>query len=458
MTEIVGSIWWLLVSLGVLVTIHEFGHFWVARRCGVKVLRFSVGFGKPLWLRRGRDGTEYVIAMIPLGGYVRMLGEHDGLEDGRDGTLPPELKAQAHDQQSVYKRMAISLAGPLANLALCVLLLWATFVVGRQDFAPVVGRAQAIAAEAGLERGDEILAVGERATPSLTDANAALLLAALDRQDVTVQLRRADGSSAQATLPLSRLPAKFDERQAASVMGLDWRHELPPAKIGKVNPGPAYGVLAEGDVVTAVDGEPVATWNDIPGLVDQLARRGGPGMVEVSRDGERLAMELTPALIERDGRRFWGLNIAPADLQPPVEDRLVRLGPLEAVPAALREMPYQAGMMVAMVRLAFSGEVEVRNTVSGPVTIARASNYFAQKGVGSYLWLLALLSLSLGILNLLPIPILDGGHLLYYLIELVKGSPVSERVMAAGNVVGLAMIVGLMGLAFYNDIVNNLMP
>jgi regulator of sigma E protease len=240
-------------------------------------------------------------------------------------------------------------------------------------------------------------------------------------------------------------------------MGLDWRHELPPARIGRVEPGPAFGILAEGDVVTAIDGEPVGTWNDMPPLVAELARRGGPGMVEVLRDGDRLAMEITPAQIDRDGRKAWGLGIASSQSAPPVEDRLVRLGPLEAVPAALREMPYQASMMVAMVRLALSGEVEVRNTVSGPVTIARASNYFAQKGVGAYLWLLALLSLSLGILNLLPIPILDGGHLLYYLIELVKGSPVSERVMAAGNVIGLAMIAGLMGLAFYNDIVNNLL-
>jgi regulator of sigma E protease len=214
-------------------------------------------------------------------------------------------------------------------------------------------------------------------------------------------------------------------------------------------------VLAEGDRITAVDGQPVDTWNDLPRLVEQLGRRGGPGMVEVTRGGDRLAMELVPARLKGEGR--WGLGLEQAPMEPPVEDRLVRLGPLEAVPAALREMPYQASMMVAMVRLAFSGEVEVRNTVSGPVTIARASNYFAQKGLGSYLWLLALLSLSLGILNLLPIPILDGGHLLYYLIELVKGSPVSERVMAAGNVVGLAMIAGLMGLAFYNDIVNNLL-
>jgi regulator of sigma E protease len=274
---------------------------------------------------------------------------------------------------------------------------------------------------------------------------------------VAVQVRHADGSAATTTLPLSRLPAQFDERRAAEVLGLRWRHELPPAVVGEVLPDtPAWGVLAEGDVITAIDGEPVSTWVDIPALAQRLGQRGGPGMVEVQRDGDRLAMEITPALVERDGQKLWTLGIASATVAEPVPDRLLRLGPLEAIPAALREMPYHTGMMVAMVRMAFSGEVEVRNTVSGPATIAQASYYFAQQGVGAYLWLLALLSLSLGILNLLPIPILDGGHLLYYLIELVKGRPVSERVMAAGNVVGLAMIACLMGLAFYNDIVNNL--
>lgn len=449
--EILGSAWWLLVSLGVLVTIHEFGHFWVARRCGVKVLRFSVGFGKPLWLRRGKDGTEYVVAAIPLGGYVKMLGEHDD-------DVPPEQLAQSHDRQSVWKRMAISFAGPAANLLLCVLLLWAMFVVGRSDYAPVVGRAQGVVAEAGLRRGDELLAVGDRATPTWNEAGAALLIAALDRKDVDVRVRSEDGTQSTRALKLSRLPEEFDERRAVEVMGLNWQHELPPAVIGRVLPeSAAWGVLAEGDRITAIDGEPVAGWNDIAPLVQKLGQRGGPAMVEVQRGEDRLAMELAPRLVEDGGRRFWALGVSPSTAgRAPPTDRVLRLGPLEAVPAALREMPYQASYIFTMARLAFSGRVAVRNTVSGPITIARASNYFAQQGAGSYLWLLALLSLSLGILNLLPIPILDGGHLLYYLIELVKGSPVSERVMAAGNFVGLALIAGLMGLAFYNDIVNNL--
>jgi regulator of sigma E protease len=166
MNEVLGSVFWLLVSLGVLVTFHEFGHYWVARRCGVKVLRFSVGFGRPLWLRRGKDGTEYVIAAIPLGGYVKMLGEHSFEGQDLEQPIPPEELAQSHDRQSVWKRMAISFAGPLANLILCVVLLWAMFVIGRPDFAPVVGQAQGVAAAAGLQRGDEVLSVAGRPTPT----------------------------------------------------------------------------------------------------------------------------------------------------------------------------------------------------------------------------------------------------------------------------------------------------
>ncbi|HEV8695596.1 MAG TPA: RIP metalloprotease RseP [Lysobacter sp.] len=453
MSEILGSVWWMLVSLGVLVTFHEFGHYWVARRCGVKVLRFSVGFGKPLWLRRGKDGTEYVIAAIPLGGYVKMLGEQD---DG--APVPPEQLAQSHDRQPVWKRMAISFAGPAANLLLCVLLLWGMFVVGRPDYAPVIGRADGIAAAAGLQRGDELLAVGERATPTWSDAQAALLLAALDREDVDVHVRGEDGVETTRALHLSKLPKKFDERRAVEMSGLSWRHELPAAVIGHVRQeGPAWGVLAEGDRITAIDGEPVTSWLDIAPLVRKLGERGGVAMIEVQRGEDRLAMEMAPKWLKGpDGGMAWRLAIEPAAAKLPPQDRVLRLGPLAAIPAALREMPYQTRHIFAMARMAFTGQVSVRNTVSGPITIARASNQFAQRGVGSYLWLLALLSLSLGILNLLPIPILDGGHLLYYLIELVKGSPVSERVMAAGNFVGLALIAGLMGLAFYNDIVNNL--
>lgn len=471
MAELFGSIWWLLVSLGLLVTFHEFGHYWVARRCGVKVLRFSVGFGKPLWMRRGKDGTEYVIAAIPLGGYVKMLDERTLLEDighneaaprraGDDGGMLDEAeRAQAFNRQSVWKRIAIVIAGPVANLLLCVLLLWAMFVIGRPDYAPVLGQATGIAADAGLQRGDTILAVDGRATPTWSDVQMALIPAALDRADVPLEVRTAHGGDATRTLSLSRLPAGFDERRAVDAIGLQPRHQSLPAVVGQVAPDTAaWGVLAEGDRISAIDGRPVQSWVDLTPLVRELGERGGAGMIEVVRDGDRLALELQPTRItpQGGGDAYWAMGISPARPEMPAMDAELRYGPLDAVPAALRETAHQAGQLFGMIGRAFSGKVEMRNTVAGPVTIARAANAYADQGVAWFLSLLAMLSLSLGILNLLPIPLLDGGHLLYYLIELVKGSPVSERTMAYGQYVGLLLIAALMGLAFYNDIVNNL--
>jgi regulator of sigma E protease len=450
MSNVIGSLWWFVISLGLLVTFHEFGHYWVARRNGVKVLRFSIGFGRPLWSRRGRDGTEYVVAAIPLGGYVKMLDEREAEVD------PAELD-QAFNRKSVWRRIAIVAAGPIANLLLCVVLLWAMFVVGRPGYAPVVGRADGIAATAGLHRGDVVLAVGDRPTQTWDDVQMALLPHALDREDVQLRVRDASGEHPRM-LRLAALPQALDERDVLSGIGLVARHALLPPVVGKVREGtPAWGVLAEGDRVTAIDGEPVRAFDDIGPMVQALGGRGGEAMVEVERDGERLALPVTPRLASEPGRgEFWMLGIEPArQAALPPKDAVERYGPVAAVPAALREMRYQTVQLFAMVGRVFEGRVSVQNSVAGPITIARAANAYAQQGAAWYLTILALLSLSLGVLNLLPIPLLDGGHLLYYLIELVKGSPLSERAVAAGQYVGLALLAGLMGLAFYNDILNN---
>jgi regulator of sigma E protease len=444
MSTFLGSVWWMIVSLGVLVTFHEFGHYWVARRCGVKVLRFSVGFGKALWSRPGRDGTEYVIAALPLGGYVKMLDE-------REGDVAPADAPHAFNRQSVGRRIAIVAAGPVANLLLCVALLWGMFVIGRPDFAPVVGQAEGIAAAAGLQRGDTLLAVGDRKTPTWSEAALALATDAMDREDTAVRVRTAAGETRTRTLRLSRLPAGTGQQHAIQQLGLTPRHQLLPPVIGRIEPGTAaWGVLAEDDRLTAIDGTPISSFDEIGPLVQQVGHR--KAMVEVERDGDRLALELTPRQrVDPQRGAYWALGIAPALAPLPPYDAALHYGPMAAVPAALGETWKLARDSVAMIGRLVTGRASVEN-VSGPITIARYANASAQLGPAWFLNFLALLSLSLAIINLLPIPVLDGGHLLYYLIELAKGSPLSERAMVAGQYVGLALLAGLMGLAFYNDI------
>lgn len=450
MIDFLSSTWWLIVALGILVTFHEFGHYWVARRCGVKVLRFSVGFGKPLWMRKGKDGTEWVVAAIPLGGYVKMLDE-------REGDVHATELDQAFNRKTVWQRMAIVVAGPLANLILCTTLLWMMFVIGRPDYAPVAGRVQGIAAEAGIRRGDTLLAIGERRTPTWTEASMALLTAAIDRSPVQVRVLTTGGAEATRRVDFSKLPKGDDLRLTFSQIGIVPRHEMTPAIVGEVAAGSASeGKLRPGDRIVAIDGAPVEYWMDLSPLVARIGPLGG-GEVEIVRDGIRSSLRLAPRLAHQPDAApgsapDWMLGIGGIDAAKAPKDAVLRYGPLAAFPAALRETRFQAGELYGMFKRAFTGHLALKNTVSGPIGIAQAANAYAKNGLAWYLNLLALLSLSLAILNLLPIPVLDGGHLLYYLIELLKGSPLSDRAMAAGQYVGLALLLGLMGLAFHNDL------
>ena len=449
MGDLLGSIWWMIVSLGLLVTFHEFGHYWVAKRCGVKVLRFSVGFGRPLWSRRNRDGTDFTIAAIPLGGYVKMLDE-------REVEVPAGERAAAFNNKTVWQRIAIVAAGPAANFVLCVALLWAMFLIGRQDYSATLGRTTGIAAEAGLRNGDRLLEVDQRPVATWSEASLAITTAAMDRHDARVVVEGRDGATRQLTLPLSRLPAPLDERQVPAAAGLVWSFWVQPAQVDKVSEGSAAdGLLQPGDLILAVDGQRVDGADQVAPLVQALGERGGPGMVEVDRAGERLALELTPRRAEAQGEAAarWLLGVGFRTGQAPDYDARQQAVLLAAVPAALRETGKLTGDSLGMMRRMLTGAASVKN-ISGPVTIARVANASAKRGADWFLYFLALLSLSLGIINLLPIPILDGGHLLYYLIELVKGTPLSERAMAAGQYIGLALLAGLMGLAFYNDVLN----
>jgi regulator of sigma E protease len=448
MITILGSLWWMLVALGVLVTFHEFGHFWVARRCGVQVQRFSIGFGRALWSRRGKDGTEYVIAALPLGGYVKMLDE-------RESEVPDSQLDRAFNRKPVLARIAIVAAGPVANLLLAVALLWAMLVIGRPDYAAIVGRASGIAAQAGLAQGDIIQSIDGRATPTWSEAALALTVAAMDRKPASLAVRNKDGIESTLSLGLDRLPAGFDEQRAIDATGLVPRYMLVPPVVGTIQAGtPAWGVLAEGDRITAIDAHPVASFEDIAPLVRALGQRGGPGMVEVERDSERLALEIVPAKqTNADGSIGWRLGVGNAAVEAPPHDAVLRFGPLAAIPAAIGETWQLATDSLGMLWRMVNGSASVRN-VSGPITIAQYANASAQMGAAWFLNFLALLSVSLAIINLMPIPVLDGGHLLYYLIELAVGRPLGERAMVAGQYLGLALLAGLMGLAFYNDILH----
>jgi regulator of sigma E protease len=439
MTEFFGSVWWLLVSLGILVTFHEFGHYWVARRCGVRVLRFSVGFGKPLYTHVGKDGTEYVLAMLPLGGYVKMLDE-------RETEVAPAERHLSFNAKSVYQRIAIVAAGPLANLLLCIGLLWLMFVIGKPDYQPDVGQVDGVAAAAGFQPGDRILAVGARETRSLTEAGIALSNAAMDRQSTPVRVRTAAGDELVRVLPLDQPGLVISEQQPFRDLGLSL---ADPPVVGAVQPGSAAeGRLQPGDRILAVGDQAIVAYAQIGEAVQVAARNGQTLELRIDRAGRTEMVQVDPRLADVQGKPRWILGITGS---APSQDALLRFGPLRAVPEALSQTSQMASDVLKMLGRMVTGQASLQN-ISGPITIARVANGSASLGPAWFLNFLAILSLSLCIMNLLPIPVLDGGHLLYYLIELAKGSPVGERVLIAGQYVGLVFLAGLMGLAFYNDL------
>jgi len=449
MSNLLGSIWWLAVTLGLLVTFHEFGHYWVARRFGVTVLRFSIGFGKPLWTRIGKDGTEYCISAIPLGGYVKFL-------DSREVEVSPAERDGDFTAKPIWQRMLVVAAGPAFNLLFTVFALWAMFVIGKPDYQPVIGRADNLAATAGFVAGDRIDAIAGEAVTNWTDTSLVLLGHALDRQDVQVRVTDAAGRPAQRSLALSRIPADKDELGAMREIGLTPKFLIPSeffvGQIGEGSAAAAAGVRT-GDKLVAVDGDPVRSWD---GFVEKVqAAAGKPLTLDVLRDGKALQLSLTPRQETDNGKAVWRIGIGYKPAEAPY-DALLRYGPLAAVPAALRETGNLTSKTLEMIGRMFSGKASLQN-ISGPITIAAVANDSAQRGVAWFCYFLALISLSLCIMNLLPIPILDGGHLVYYLIESIKGSPLSEKALIAGQYAGLVLLAALMGLAFYNDIVHRLL-
>ena len=437
---------WFVVVLGVLVSLHELGHFWVARRLGVKVLTYSVGFGRALWSRTGADGTRYQVAAIPLGGYVQFL-------DDREAEVAPAERHRAFGQQPPWKRILIVLAGPVANLVLCVALLWLAFLIGWPGHAPVIGPTAGIAADSGLRAGDRILAVGDAATPAWDDTLTPLVLAEMDRRPVTLRLLGADGREREQTLRLDRLPADWDQTDPLGAIGLQAQVAMDLPLVGRVQPGsPAEGRLQPGDRILAINGQDVAGFSAIaPALEAAMAATPGAEVrVAYARGDARGEVRIAPRRQTVEGQVRWLLGVA-ADRPIAMQ----RYAPVQAAAKAVQETWKQTGEMLGFIGRLVTGQASSKN-ISGVIGIAQVARAEADQGVSRLLRFMALLSLTLCIMNLLPIPVLDGGHLLYYLIELVSGRPVGERVLVAGQYAGLLLLAGLICLAFYNDIVRTI--
>jgi regulator of sigma E protease len=439
----------VIVVLGLLVTFHEFGHFWVARRCGVKVLRFSVGFGKPLWSRVDRQGTEYAIAAIPLGGYVKMLDE-------REAPVPEDQLDQAFNRKTVWQRIAIVSAGPIANFLLAIVAYWALFVAGTTVVSPMVGSVtpDSPAAEAGLANGDEIVAIQGDAMRSWEDVNLKLVSIIGFSGELDIDARPEGETDAQRYgLSVADYLVRQDPPQPLPTLGITpWQPEFP-AILGQVVSGEAaeQAGLVAGDTMVAVDGEPVDDWMHFVNIV-----RNNPGkalQLTYERNGEQSSVDLTPGRNRLDtGVEIGYIGAGAQQVEWPAEfQREIRYGPIEAVGQALSRTGEMTLLTVDAIRKMLVGLISPSN-LSGPITIAQVSGDSARAGMEAFIGFLAYLSISLGVLNLLPIPVLDGGHLLYYFMEIVRGRPVSEKTQAVGLRIGLAMVGTLMLMALYFDL------
>ena len=437
-----------LVALGVLVTFHEFGHFWVARRCGVKVLRFSVGFGMPLLRWHDRRGTEFVIAAIPLGGYVKMLDE-------REGEVPADQLDQSFNRKSVRQRIAIVAAGPIANFLLALVFFWALAMLGSQQVRPVVGAVEAgsIAAAAGLNVGDEIVAIDGEPTSGWAAVNLQLVRR-LGESGALMFSVREQGSTVDTArkLVLDKWLKGADEPDPIRSLGIrPWRPALSPI-LAELDPkGPAQSAgLKTGDRLLALDGQPLTDWQQV---VDWVRVRPDTKIVlHVERDGAQINVPVTLAARgeAKAATGYLGAGVKAVDW-PPEMIREVSYGPLAAIGEGARRTWTMSVLTLDSLKKMLFGELSVKN-LSGPITIAKVAGASAQSGVADFLNFLAYLSISLGVLNLLPIPVLDGGHLLFYLIEWVRGRPLSDRVQGWGIQIGISLVVGVMLLALVNDL------
>ncbi|MFJ2333232.1 RIP metalloprotease RseP [Pseudomonas helleri] len=437
-----------LVALGVLVTFHEFGHFWVARRCGVKVLRFSVGFGTPLLRWHDRQGTEFVVAAIPLGGYVKMLDE-------REGDVPADQLDQSFNRKTVGQRIAIVAAGPIANFLLAIAFFWVLAMMGSQQVRPVIGAVESgsLAAKAGLVAGQEIVSIDGQPTVGWSNVNLQLVRRLGESGAIQVAVRGPDSDVESAhQLVLHDWLKGADEPDPIKSLGIrPWRPELP-AVLAELDPkGPAQAAgLKTGDKLLSMNGQAINDWQQV---VDWVRLRPAARVdLRVERDG--VALEVPVVLAARGegdaATGYLGAGVKGVDW-PPAMIREVSYGPVAAIGEGVKRTWTMSVLTLDSLKKMLFGELSVKN-LSGPITIAKVAGASAQSGVADFLNFLAYLSISLGVLNLLPIPVLDGGHLLFYLIEWARGRPLSDRVQGWGMQIGISLVVGVMLLALVNDL------
>lgn len=450
MGSFITSVLAFVVAISVLVAVHEFGHFWVARRLGIKVLRFSIGFGSPIWRKvAGQDQVEYVIASIPLGGYVKLLDE-------REGPVPEKDRARAFNRQPVSYRVAVLVAGPAFNFLFAILAYWLMFSLGVPGLRPVLGAIEpaSYAAEAGLNQDDEIIRVGEEGVQTWEHALLAVLEEMLGDGEIPLTVKDSAGVQRSLLIDVRGQESRLTEPgQLLSGLGIERWRPFIPAVIGEVVSGEAgdKAGLLTGDNIVAVDGVRIEDWTHWAELV--AGRPGELIALDIVREGSRLQLNVFLGETERDGERIGRVGAGP-EIPPGLYEHMrteQRFGPVAALKAGAQKTWDMSLLTLRMLWKMVTGEVSIKN-ISGPINIAEYAGYTASAGLVAFLSFLAIVSISLGILNLLPVPMLDGGQVVYQLAELAKGSPVSERTQIIGQQIGIVLLIVLMSFAFYNDL------
>lgn len=450
------TLFYFILTIGILVSFHEFGHFWVARRAGVKVLRFSIGFGKVLWShQKTPESTEYVISAIPLGGYVKMVDE-------REGEVKREDLPFAFNRQSLWARTAIVAAGPLFNLGLAIALFWTVLVIGETGIKPILGVIEpgTIAQESGFAEGDEIVSIDSKATPTWSEALNVLVETAMSGdREIAVEVKNFDGRQYQKVVKIAENEAQDPEVFYKRLGFKPWMPKLKPV-IGDILPESAAlaAGLKKGDRIISADGVAIEEWMQWVNMV-----KNHPGVeikLIIEREGARLPVSITPKSVPSDENakgekhkaegKIGAAVFIPEDVKNYLRAEY-SLPPLAAIPAAIKKTySYSYSTLVMMAKMV-AGQASVKN-LSGPISIAQYAGQSASIGLVHFIKFIALVSVSLGILNLLPIPVLDGGHLLFYGIEALKGSPVSENMQLLFQQIGMAILISLMALVMVLDI------